>query len=77
MEPLLAILPESQRNLWPHLGRIPDRFVLYGGTAIALRFGHRQSIDFDFFSTQQFNGNEILELPLFDKPPWPRGHNQR
>lgn len=25
-------------------------FVLYGGTAIALRLGHRQSMDFDFFS---------------------------
>ncbi len=67
MEPLLKILPESQRNLWPHLGQIPGRFVLYDGTAIALRFGHRQSIDFDFFSTQKFNGDEILELPLFAK----------
>ncbi|WP_373321508.1 nucleotidyl transferase AbiEii/AbiGii toxin family protein [Rivihabitans pingtungensis] len=25
-------------------------FVLYGGTAIALRLGHRESVDFDFFS---------------------------
>jgi hypothetical protein len=25
-------------------------FVLYGGTAIALRLGHRYSVDFDFFS---------------------------
>jgi hypothetical protein len=25
-------------------------FVLYGGTAIALRLGHRPSLDFDFFS---------------------------
>jgi hypothetical protein len=25
-------------------------FVLYGGTAIALRLGHRPSVDFDFFS---------------------------
>jgi len=25
-------------------------FVLYGGTAIALRLGHRQSVDFDFFT---------------------------
>lgn len=28
----------------------PLGFVLYGGTAIALQLGHRQSIDFDFFS---------------------------
>lgn len=51
MEPRLEILPESQRNLWPQLGLIPEKFVLYGGTAIALRFGHRESIDFAFFSS--------------------------
>ena len=65
MEPRLDILPTSQRNLWPRLGVIPDKFVLYGGTAIALRFGHRESIDFDFFSSESFNGDEILKLSLF------------
>ncbi len=25
-------------------------FVLYGGTAIALRLAHRPSVDFDFFN---------------------------
>lgn len=33
---------------------VPRRFVLYGGTAIALRLGHRSSVDFDFFSTAPF-----------------------
>ncbi len=65
MEPRLEILPESQRNLWPLLGQIPGNFVLYGGTAIALRFGHRVSVDFDFFSSEPFNGDEILGLSLF------------
>lgn len=65
MEPRLEILPESQRNLWPQLGLIPEKFVLYGGTAIALRFGHRESIGFDFFSSEPFNGDEILNLSLF------------
>jgi hypothetical protein len=65
MEPKLEILPESQRNLWSQLGQIPKIFVLYGGTAIALRFGHRESIDFDFFSSEPFSGDEILSLPLF------------
>jgi len=65
MEPKLEILPESQRRLWPQLGQIPKIFVLYGGTAIALHFGHRESIDFDFFSSEPFNGDEILGLPLF------------
>ena len=65
MEPKLEILPESQRNIWSQLGQIPKQFVLYGGTAIALYFGHRESIDFDFFSSESFNGDEILSLPLF------------
>jgi Nucleotidyl transferase AbiEii toxin, Type IV TA system len=48
--PRLDILPPVQRSLWPHLVQVPGHFVLYGGTAIALRLGHRQSVDFDFFS---------------------------
>lgn len=39
-----------QQRLWPHLNGAADLgLVLYGGTAIALRLGHRQSVDFDFF----------------------------
>lgn len=30
--------------------RIGSRFYLAGGTALALQFGHRQSVDLDFFS---------------------------
>lgn len=49
----LDILPAAQRALWPDLRPVQDLgFVLYGGTAIALRLGHRQSADFDFFSSR-------------------------
>jgi len=48
----LNILPPPQRRLWVELDVIPPRFVLYGGTAVALRLGHRSSIDFDFFTSQ-------------------------
>ncbi len=34
---------------------IPAEFVLYGGTAIALHLGHRQSVDFDFFGSRAFD----------------------
>jgi hypothetical protein len=51
----LNILPHAQRLLWPELASIPKDFTLYGGTAIALRLGHRESIDFDFFGTKNFN----------------------
>jgi len=46
------ILPDAQRRLWPQLAGLTDRFVLYGGTAVALRLGHRQSVDFDFFCAE-------------------------
>ena len=37
------------------LTEIPAEFVLYGDTAIALHLGHRQSVDFDFFSDPPFD----------------------
>lgn len=54
-EPKLEILPAAQRALWPELEAIPAEFVLYGGTAIALQLGHRQSVDFDFFGSHAFD----------------------
>jgi predicted nucleotidyltransferase component of viral defense system len=52
--PKLEILPFAQRKLWNELKDTPEEFVLYGGTALALRLGHRSSEDFDFFSNQSF-----------------------
>ncbi|MEB0140997.1 MULTISPECIES: nucleotidyl transferase AbiEii/AbiGii toxin family protein [unclassified Undibacterium] len=65
----LAILPMAQQALWPHLRHIPDAgFILYGGTAIALRLGHRQSIDFDFFSDRSLDKADIIKaFPLAAK----------
>jgi hypothetical protein len=63
--PKLESLPAAQRKLWPELKQAPRHFVLYGGTALALRLGHRQSVDFDFFSSQTFVASELLEsLPF-------------
>jgi predicted nucleotidyltransferase component of viral defense system len=52
--PKLEILPRPQRRLWSELKNTPQEFVLYGGTALALRLGHRTSEDFDFFSNEPF-----------------------
>lgn len=62
----LEILPRAQRVFWDtHAAAIPRHFVLYGGTAIALRFGHRQSVDFDFFSSRPLDEEAIRRaLPL-------------
>jgi hypothetical protein len=53
--PRLDILPKPQRRLWDELAAIPPEFVLYGGTAVALHLGHRQSLDFDFFGNRPFD----------------------
>ena len=63
-QPRLDILAPPQRALWPELDATPDHFTLYGGTALALRLGHRQSLDFDFFSRQAFDPGALArEIP--------------
>jgi hypothetical protein len=37
-------------------------FVLYGGTAIALRCGHRVSVDFDFFTARPLERAALQRL---------------
>ncbi len=43
--PDLGILALPQRRLWAELAT-PDHFTLYRGTALALRLGHRSSVDY-------------------------------
>jgi Nucleotidyl transferase AbiEii toxin, Type IV TA system len=62
LTPHLEVLPPSQRRLWDDLGQVPGEFTLYGGTALALRLGHRQSIDFDFFS-----GRDLDPMTFVDR----------
>jgi hypothetical protein len=60
------VLPPGQRKLWPLLAPLKDMgYCLYGGTALALRFGHRKSMDFDFF-TERTLDRMALEATL----PW-------
>ena len=63
--PRLDILPTPQRRLWSELGAAPPDFILYGGTALALHFGHRTSVDFDFFSNRPLDPTRLaLDLPF-------------
>lgn len=58
--PHMDALPSEQQRLWPALrGASGLGFVLYGGTAIALRLGHRVSVDFDFFSEKPLDRDAI------------------
>ena len=63
--PRLDILPEPQQAVWRELGSVPPHFTLYGGTAVALHLGHRQSVDFDFFAALPIDPVALArELPL-------------
>jgi hypothetical protein len=58
-QPKLDILPPAQLALWLELDATPEHFTLYGGTALALRLGHRTSVDFDFFSDVAFDPDAL------------------
>ena len=63
--PRLDILPAPQRRLWEELASLPKEFVLYGGTAVALHLGHRESVDFDFFGNCAFEPMQLLPRMAF------------
>jgi Nucleotidyl transferase AbiEii toxin, Type IV TA system len=63
--PRLDILPAAQQRFWAELNQVPGGFVLYGGTAIALHLGHRESVDFDFFGKETFDPSKLeAEIPF-------------
>lgn len=62
----LEVLPQRQLQLWekldPSAAALHDlHLYLAGGTALALQIGHRQSLDFDFFSQQPAIAETISE----------------
>ncbi len=66
-QPRFAILPVAQKTIWPALAAARAGFVLYGGTALALRLGHRQSADFDFFNDADLDKDGLREkIPLLN-----------
>lgn len=68
-KPNLDVLPLAQRRLWTDLKKSRDLgFTLYGGTALALRLGHRESIDFDFFSEKALDRDALKDaFPFLEK----------
>ncbi len=54
------ILDKNRINILPKLVIWQDRFYLAGGTALALYLGHRDSIDFDFFTQNKFDENKLV-----------------
>lgn len=56
-------MPDSQIKLFEKLKKSEfiNNFYLAGGTGLALNIGHRQSVDFDFFSENNVNTNSVAE----------------
>ena len=55
------ILDKKRLDILPLFRNFKDSFYLAGGTALALHLGHRDSIDFDFFTSEDINTEELFE----------------
>jgi len=55
------ILKQKTKLVFSKIAKIEviDNFYLAGGTALALQFGHRESIDLDWFSEKPFSTKDL------------------
>lgn len=60
-----AVLSQNAQNALALLGKsgyLPNKTYLAGGSSLALQYGHRISVDFDFFTPEKFDENAVAEL---------------
>jgi hypothetical protein len=56
------ILDEKRKEILPYFSDLKKYgFYLAGGTALALMVGHRDSIDFDFFTEKEFDTEKLFD----------------
>jgi len=55
------IFDKKRENILPLFKLLKNDFYLAGGTALALQIGHRDSVDFDFFSENDFDTGDLFE----------------
>mgnify|MGYP001572982335 FL=1 len=55
------ILDKKRLDILPLFKNFKDNFYLAGGTSLALHLGHRDSIDFDFFTEEDINTKKLFE----------------
>ena len=55
------ILDKKRLALLPRLNAFKDSFYLAGGTGLAILIGHRDSLDFDFFSDESFDTRKLYD----------------
>ena len=59
-----TVLSKTAKTALALLGKsriLPEKTYLAGGSALALHFGHRISVDFDFFTPSHFKAKEIVK----------------
>lgn len=63
------ILDGKRQELLSKFSAFKQDFYLAGGTGLALQIGHRESIDFDFFRSEDFDTNELFDKvsSIFDR----------
>lgn len=54
------IFSSTQLEMLPLIKQFSPDFYLVGGTALALQYGHRRSLDFDLFTTKPFETQAII-----------------
>ncbi len=64
------ILSEKQQRLLPLIRQFSREFYLAGGTAVALRIGHRRSVDFDLFKFTSVNHKKIVDKIAVSRLPY-------
>jgi hypothetical protein len=70
LDPKFDVLPAAQKQIWADLSPAPHlNLVLYGGTAIALHLGHRESLDFDFFRSAALDKDSPNTLVVLAETP--------
>lgn len=60
MDLYFNILDQKRISILPKLANFKEDFYLAGGTALAFYFGHRDSVDFDFFSSKSFSVERLV-----------------
>ena len=55
------ILDKKRTDILPLLKEFKSDFYLAGGTGLALQLGHRDSLNFDFFSEKDFDSSKLFE----------------
>lgn len=55
------ILDKKRKEILPLLKEFKNDFYLAGGTGLALQIGHRDSIDFDFFTKNDIDTEKLFQ----------------